>query len=329
MLPRPIAFDGLATADLPSLFEDASAIGTTIQSAAGPHGQNTLRLSSGSANVSIYAGAQATLGVHFRFKVSALPNASYDMFRLMDSASIQVALAINADGTLSIKRNATVLATSSLALAANTFAHFWFYATVHNTAGAYQVKGPGGTDWIAQATSQNTRTSSNNSASWVFLPGSSNVTFDFCDIIVRADSTYLGDKRVYSFAPGADGNYTQWTRTGGSSQFNALSSADGDTSRLDDNTAGHRFTCTPTGVPSGLANIKGVAVWNYMKKTDAGSRSIKNSLRIASTDYDGSAQGVPDSYRILDEFWATNPNTSVDFTRSDVAGLEFGGKMEA
>src|SRR5262249_6030062 len=152
---------------------------------------------------------------------------------------------------------------------------------------------------------------------------------DYCDLIYidgqAGDglSDFIGDKRVYAFDPNGTGDTFDFTRTGGSSNANALTLADGDTSYAEDSTVGHRFLLTTGSVPSSLSGILAAGVDLYARKTDAGARAMDATLKISGTHYDSSDISLGDSYAVQRKSWVTNPATSSAFTQSDVAGLQF------
>jgi hypothetical protein len=326
-------FDNYATADLDAMFTNQN--GCSIVAGAGPQGQAVLRDPGSAQFASRTFDSQATWIVEETVSITGTPS-NQSFLRFFDLGTEQFNLASNADGTVSARRGAsTVIATSTFAIPTSTYGRLGCKVTIHNTAGVIEVRW-NGVAIIGPLTSQNTRATANNSANmirWQAAVGN----FDRCDIVVMDGTTtatdtrndFLGSKRVYPIVGGGTGNYNQWTRTGGSSLANALSSADGDTSRVDDSTAGHRFSLTSSGLPSGLTGIVGGGINLYLKKTDAGQRTVKPSFRIGGTDYDGAAIACSDTYRVEQHLLAQSPATASDFTQSEASGLEFGAKMES
>lgn len=86
-------------------------------------------------------------------------------------------------------------------------------------------------------------------------------------------------------------------------------------------------TVTYSG-PTTTAGIRAVIAKSVATRGDSGPSTMKQFLRIGSTDYEGSAEGLSiDNTQYMEE-WATNPNTSSPWQSSELNSLEVGVKAE-
>jgi len=200
---------------------------------------------------------------------------------------------VTAAGEIKVLRNGTLLGvTSGLGLLANTYYHIGFMTTVHDTAGTYEVRvngvtkltgGPADTKFTASA--------------WIdqvqFLGLIAGNT-DYDDLVISTDG-FCGDCRVVALLPDAAGNYSEWTPSAGAGwQCVDEPSMNSDTDYVSSSTAGQRNSYSFGAVPSGA--VKAVQHVTALRKDDAGSRTTKHFVRIAGTDYDGSAVAVTDTW---------------------------------
>src|SRR3954462_9473280 len=122
------SFDAILAADFPGKW--TNAVGCAIGAGLGRNGTNCLRLSVGSGtealSVTLTATAKKALG--FAWRRSFQPGAPNTICSFLDVATVQLAVSVNADGTLSVLRGGTVLSTTSFALAVNTYYYIEFLA---------------------------------------------------------------------------------------------------------------------------------------------------------------------------------------------------------
>lgn len=131
--------------------------------------------------------------------------------------------------------------------------------------------------------------------------------------------------------PNGNGFYNQFAIVGGSCSSNweclddPVDSPDEDTTRLGETTNNSRQSVSLTNFEF-IGSINSVTITTRLNKSAGSAATIKNFLRIGSTDYDGSAQTVPinGTYANYTETWLLNPATSLPWTSTDLNSLEAG-----
>lgn len=303
----------------------------TVSASNGRTSGSCLRISAGNQGTVSWLtktlGAQATWGIAFGFRqVSTTASAALTLCAFQDVATTQVDLRINTDLTLSVTRNGTVLATSTSALSANTYYHIEFKATIHNTAGNYEVRVNGtSTGWVpAQGGTANTRATANNSANIVLLGNTvanGTITWDFDDVIVYDAQTtdangftgmtgFIGDCGLAWILPDGAGTTTQFTPSTGNN-YAAVDDAtpNGDTDYAESSTVAQIDTYSLASLPSGATSVKAVAVVNYARKTDVASRGMKAEVRSGGGNTaHATEQALSDTYSYYFSPFDQNPN---------------------
>lgn len=133
---------------------------------------------------------------------------------------------------------------------------------------------------------------------------------------------------VQTLTVDGDGNTTSgWAAEGG--DFTRVQSDDGDTTRLYTPTSNdvRQFSLTNTSGLTGVI-IDSVKVYAKFRSLDPVSNTFQIGVRTNSTDYWSSDKDTVSStsYILFDETWATNPNTGVAWTVSDLDALQVGVK---
>ena len=138
-------------------------------------------------------------------------------------------------------------------------------------------------------------------------------------------NTFIGDVNVYGLIASGAGSNTGFTPLSSTNISNVDDTdPDDDTTYNSATVSGTKDTFTKAALPSAASTILAVSVQNVARKADAGSRSMKNVLRIGSTNYSGSSQTLLDTYAAYNEIWGLSPATSAAFTKTEVDNMEFG-----
>ena len=128
--------------------------------------------------------------------------------------------------------------------------------------------------------------------------------------------------RLATLEPNTNGNYNQWN-----GDVNELGDTDSATT-IQSDTGGERQSWNPTayGGPSSPSSIRAVVAKAQAARGLSGSPSqLSQFLRIASVDYDGTAEVfATGEQRAIIEVWDNNPNTTNPWDTSDLATLEVG-----
>jgi hypothetical protein len=336
-------FEHYDTAAAGQKWTNASLVlGSKIHSDYGRFGQG-FRLSM-QAYVALTLDSQATWIVGFAFRSSSVTMAARTFLDLLDAGTVHVSLFLNADGTLSLRNgNGTTLATSTNALAANT----WYYIEQKVTiadSGTYEVRVNGSsTGWIPSA-SGDTRNGARASANQIKLLGhTAAVDRDFDDFYLldgqdgtasqgAANNDFWGDVTVETLMPDGNGAHSEWTGSDADQVDNyALvdeSPANGDTDYVKSSTVGQVDTYS-FGDLSTLNDVLAVQVNLQARKDDAGDRSLRLKCRVGGADHDGDSQALSTSYQFLRQVWGKNPATGALWQPSEVNAAEFGVEVTA
>lgn len=320
-------FDHYATADIGKKW---SVAGGAIASSSGRRSGGALSLTVG-ATVTKTLAATTSWVMGFALSFTALPAAARQLVALLDAASNQCDLRINADGTLSVTRNGTALTsgTSVSALSASVFYYIEWKVTIADSISANSCKvRVNGVDWITVATSQDTKATANTTANQVTLGTTSGFTavyddFYLCDQSGSTNNDFLGDCRVDTLLPNGDGNYTSFTPSTGTSHYQLVDESTPNTSDYNESsTATNKDSYQMVDLSAITGTIYGVQVLGAVLKDDAGVRSIKVGVRSSSTDSVSAAQALSTSQFYYANIHETNPATSSAWTESGVNAAE-------
>ena len=298
-----------------------------------------LALSLGNANNGFSATFGQRVASAFVGFASNLASGVGAVFTFTDSLSSTAQVTVifnNSNFSVQIRRGTstgTVLLTSANNVwAAGVYNYIEIWPVIDSSAGSVTVNVNGAT--VATVTGVNTKNSAN--ASWDILTFASQNTGTFLlDDLYYADTTtgpgsfpcssFLGDSRVDTvFATGNDS--VTWTPLASTNWVEVSEVAmDSDTS--------YNSTATPTnqdtytfGALSGTINvIFGLQITTAQRKDDASARSTKSVLKISSTDYFGATNSLPNTtYTYFTDLWILNPNTTANWTASDVNSADYG-----
>lgn len=324
----------------------------SVQSGGGRTIGSSLRLTVSGAGVrymSVNLSSQATWGIAFGFRINTgLPTSSLPIWSLYDGSTSQCVLWLLADGTLLVQRgtqgSGTNLGQTSVSLTVGAYYHIEWKTVINNSTGTVDLRINGVS--ALSLTGQNTRASANNSASIVYIGNivgvstTSGTILDFDDVIIYDGQTtdpaghpdisdFIGDCGLTWLLPSGAGTTTQFTPDTGSN-FARVNEAtpDGDTSYVSDATVNHIDTYAIANLPANITTVKSLAVVNYARKDDVGSRSFAPEIRTNSANFDGVTQALGNSYLYYFSNWGQNPSgTPANWTPTDVNNLEAGQKV--
>ena len=341
------SFDHYASADLlekwTSKFENLSA----VQIAAVGRRGGALRCNVSNGLSSYWCSASKTLapsGAGFVIGVAVKFSSvnSGQFLVILDGASGQVNVFLNAGGTLSLRRGATVLATSTATVPIGSFFYLELKGTINSTTGSLALKvNADAAGWPTYSGN----TQSTGAAQWTGLQlgnqigsgsTSSTINVDFDDLYILDQSgappwnDFLGDMRVDVRNPTGAGAVTGWTPSAGSNWQNVDDATpNDDTDYNAATTASQTDTFVVQDAPVVGAAILGVQVCISAKKTDAGVCSIASVVRQGTTNLAATAQNPGTSYDYLRTVYPTNPHTSAQWTEADFNADEFGYQRTA
>lgn len=334
-------FDHYVTADISEKW--SSAVNTpAVNASAGRRGGGALLAPNSGTLGQVYKvlDAQGTWVIGAALKLSPITANARDIIALYDSGTIQAAVRLNADGTLSAMRGTTVIGTTTFALSAGLFYYIEMKVVIHDSTGTFEIKVDGSSKLAL--TSQDTKNTSNATANEIRIgpagtvSAGSTYTWDdlyICDGQGSTNNTFLGDCRVDTVYPTGNGNSSQLTGSDGNSTDNYLlvdeTSPNDDTDYVESSTAGNKDTYACGDISHTPTSIFGIQVLANAKKDDAGARSIATVTRSGSTDYDGATQALSTSYVYYSDIRETDPNTAAAWTKTNLNAAEHGVKVAA
>jgi len=230
-----------------------------------------------------------------------------------------------------------LMAKSSQALVANTWAYLECQTTFSATAGQMTARINGVTA-INTAANLNTAPSGNASANAIYLMRSTNniTVYDAdtqiddlyaCDGTGNANNGFLGDVRIAPQYPSGPGSSSQFSVVGSSANWSALNDnpPNDDTSYVASGTAGQQDLYTFTAPPALAGTVFGLQINLFARKDDAGVRTIAPLVRTGSTTAAGGQVNPGTSYQDLTTILETNPaNGNAAFTYAELSTDQFG-----
>jgi len=260
------------------------------------------------------------------------------MFRTMGTATINLTIALNADGTLSLYRSTVLLDTSVTVLSTDTWYHIELVAQVSNSTTIECILKVDGTTVITLPTSTDTMIAGGITSVQLGKLGIPASTFYFDSYYLMdqegsTNNTFLGDCVVEAILPDGNGYNSDFDGSDGNQVDNYLlvdeADPDDDSTYVEDDTVGGIDAFTYDALSETPATIFGVAVTIMAKKTTANARTIKQIARPVSTNYLGDEHTLSESYACYQDIWEDNPADAAAWEEADVNGAEFGVKVEA
>jgi hypothetical protein len=248
-----------------------------------------------------------------------------------NGTTLHCQLRLNTNGSVALLRGSTVLATSVPGIISFGSWHYIEVSlTVSDTVGVFTVR----VDEVVVATFTGDTKNAGTAATidrWALQQPNtiaSSVRIDdyyLCDGTGATNNDFLGDRRVQTVFPSGAGNSTGLTPVGSSSNWenvdeSTLSAVDYNYST----TPGAKDTYVMGDLAVGTASVNAVQVVANARKSDAGSRSLKNVLRSGGVDYAGTAQALNGSGSVLKTIHAVDPATSAAWTVAAVNAAEAG-----
>lgn len=307
-------------------------------SAVGRFGTNGLRAPWDNFTATKNFANKTTVIAGCGYRVSSFGTVGSIMSFLDMNTGFQMELRLLTTGQVRVTRNGTTLATSSIFLIAGAYNSIEFKVTISSTVGAYEVR-LNGTN-ILSASGVNTQGQSNAFVNQVRLGGNTNgATFsadwdDFylCDDTGAQYNDFLGDVRVNCLFPNGEGGNSAWVPNSGSVHNDRVREVapDDDTTYLSSLTPGDRDTWTFGDLASTSGTVKGIQIVPYLRKDDAGVRTVAPVSRIGGVNYDhANLPNLPTTYVFQPQVVELSPATGVAWTVSEINGAEWGIKEVA
>lgn len=278
--------------------------------------------------------------IGFAYSVTALPSAVVTVATLLDSGTVQCDLRLNPDGTLSVTRGGTAVTggASTVALAAGAYYYIEWKVTIADAiaAGSCKVR-VNAVETISVAAGQDLKSSANAYATQVRIGSSTSatITADYDDLYIcdqsgATNNDFLGDCRIDTQFPNADGATNNFVTSSGTTHYTLVDEATPNTTDyVDSATVGDRDLYEFSNLtPLSASTVYGVQVSTAANKDDAGSRSVAVTARSGGVNVDGTTQALSTSQLYLSSIFETD-STSAQWTQSSVDAAQFGIKVAA
>ena len=302
-------------------------------------GAGALSLSGGGSiskgGYAIPSGTATIVGVALRF--TAAPSADVGLFFVQDTPGglNHLQLILTPARLLKLVTGGTTLATGATVLAVDTWYYLEFKATIHPTAGAYELRLDSVTQF--QGASVNTSAGGASLVTALVIGAPPTVTW-YLDDLYLADgtgpapqNTFLGPVRVETLLPQTDavqaGSNAGLTPSQGTDHGALVDEVPPNTTDYNSSaTVGAKDTYNYP--PMSLHGaILGVQTNLYVQKSDAAARTVCAVVRSGGTDFDGANVAPLTTFRYFSEVRGLNPATGAAWSENAIATLEAGMKV--
>lgn len=236
-------------------------------------------------------------------------------------------------GVLEIRRGnstGTLLASGTQPIYNNQWNYVEVSVTISDTIGEVHVRLNGQTtdDVSYTGDTKNAGTNTTIDRMQVVVTSSSRLA----DVYILNDTgttnnNFLGDVTVRTLSPVGDGTYSQLLGSDGDSLSNYLLVDEHPYSSTDyvgSGTTGQKDTYAMADLPNGVTTVYGVQLNGLMAKSDATLGQARLLLRTGGTDYGGTTRALTTTYTGYYDLYEINPVTAVQWTPTDVNGMESG-----
>lgn len=151
--------------------------------------------------------------------------------------------------------------------------------------------------------------------------------FIVCDTGGTIANTWIGqDKHVYGLLPNADGNYSQWTRSTGTTDYTLVDEVSRSSSDyIEEGTTSTNKTSVGLEATGSETDILAVQVHSNAFLSAAGSEQFREIMRHSTSDGNGTTHTVDstteEAFRSIFEL---NPSTSAQWTAAALDAAEIG-----
>jgi len=332
------SFDSYATADLGKKW--TSVVGTLTIQTAGRRGTSSLRFGTNGTYLRLSLDNQPTwiFGAAMRFDTYPTIAAGAAFWQVLDGATLQDDVRLLPDGRVTLYCGTTALVTSTAVLSTDTYYYLEWLITVHPTAGVSTLRSNGVV--IATVSGANTRSTANAFANaiqmGVITPNSTaNMTNCDADDFYLCDGTgsapvnaFLGDCRVDTLLPNAEGSTQQWTPSAAVAHSTLVDEATPNTTDyVASSTPTHRELFGMQDLTAMTGTIYGVQLGLAALKSDAGARSLKGVIRSGASDALGGVVALSTSQLYTLQVQATDPATSAAWSETAINSVQVGAEV--
>lgn len=146
------------------------------------------------------------------------------------------------------------------------------------------------------------------------------------------NNNFIGDSRIHSLLPDANGFYSELVGSDGNSVDNYLQVDENPPNTTDYNgsaVSGDQDSYNFPSLPAPVTAIRAVAQRAWAASSDTGVRAARNFVRIAGVDYNSADYNVGQAYLMYETLFDVSPATVVAFTVAEFNGAEWGFEVRA
>ncbi len=265
-----------------------------------------------------------------------------DVISFNSASTIQIIIAGAADGSLGAYRGATLLgSTPGGSISAGSYTHIQVRVVISDTVGVVQIRLNGSTSPSLNLTGIDT----NNGAAAVSVdsvklgrrPAGASRAGYYDDFVIWDTSgsianTWIGDTRVDSYFPNANGDSSQFVGSDGNSTDNYLlvdAAAPNGTDYVQSDVVSNKDLYQFGNLSHTPSSIFGVLATAAALKDDAGTRDVRLLVKTGTTEVEGATTALSTSRARITHLFETDPTTSAAWTKSGIDGAQFGIKVQA
>lgn len=279
--------------------------------------------------------AASTLMIQAAFRPTGLSNMTDDDFIVFKNncgADIVASIKTQTDGSLKVyNANGVNVATSAAGvLLEGVYKYIQVKVVSHSVTGSVRILLDDVE--IINVTGIDTSISATDiDLFYLFAGGIPSITY-WDDIIVLDDSgpaphnDLMGDLRISVLVPIADNVVSDWNKSSGVDGYALIDDAvpgdhDGDTTYIYDDTVGGKSLFTFAPFTGSAVFIASVGIAAAVRKSDAGTKSMRVYLNSGGTVSNGDTLNVSTDYRTFRHIWSQNPDTGAEWSKVGVNAL--------
>ena len=324
-------FDHLSAADTVLKWDATSSTSGSV--ATGVYGFGSCRVLSIAGLVlqkTVPAAATYIVATHVR--IPTLPGSDTAIVLFREGTTNHTDIRVTSTGALRATRNGTSLGVSSAVISANVWYWLSVKVNIHDSTGTVTVYVNGVS--VLALTGQDTR--NGGTAGTVdniqLVSAANSHNWDNTHILDTSGGSPLNDQptteewRIDTQVATGAGNSTQFTPSTGSNWQNVDDATeDGDSTYNESSTVGHTDLFAIGNFTAGV--VREVQVCLLARKTDSGTREIREKCRSNSTNYSGSTQALTSAYALYRQNREVDPNTSAAWASAALDAAEFGYEL--
>lgn len=309
-------------------------------------GRNTTNRMTGGSNTAVlasrvFSSTYATLIAGAACRVDGYAGGQIRYFLgFLDAGSLQLGVRVNATShLLEVTRGSTLLATGTTPIVTGVYNYVELkVAFATGTTGSYTVKLNGATELTASGIiTAATAHAYADTVTLGYATGASDTQFSFDDFYCNDDSgaqcnNFDGDQRIEAIFASADGAHSAWICSTGSAHAALVdeTTPNDDTDYVGSSTLNDIDTWAMGNVTPTSGSVKAIQIMPWVRKDDAGVRTVAPVLRMGSTDHVGAdLPSLGTTYQYQPRILELSPDTGVAFTITEINAMEAGIKLTA